>query len=66
MDSVVAAVESLKGFKEKSSTIYSDSYAYGVLTLFEYYASLEQKESPPCKILFESLDINSYYKLGKK
>jgi outer membrane protein assembly factor BamD (BamD/ComL family) len=65
LDEAVAITEEVKKRLSKNREIYKNAYAYGVLSLFECYASFNQKENPPCEQFFKTLNIENFFKLGK-
>lgn len=65
VDKAVEVTEEVKKRLYKNSEVYKNAYAYGVLSLFEYYTSLDQKKTPPCEQFFKSLSIENFYNIGK-
>lgn len=61
----VEFTEEVKASLSKNREIYKNAYAYGTLSLLEYYFSLSQEENPPCEHIFKSINVENYYKLGK-
>ncbi len=65
INEAVAVTEDVKARLSKNREIYKNAYAYGVLSLIEYSASLIQDKNFPCEQFFKFLNIENYYKLGK-
>lgn len=65
INEAVAVTEDVKARLSKKREIYKNAYAYGTLSLLEYYFSLSEEENPPCEQILKSINIENFYKLGK-